>query len=437
MTAKPVLDVAYVSVCLSGLRGGAYLMYSFARGVSDLRLGDVSFFSIELDRLSKNKVSSLLAPSNRVKLFFVEMPPESTVLLFSKVRAAINDVATYNCVSMTQLYLRAAPSKLNLLPSKTLVDFLNFPKKDYDIVHMSLLESPFSSAVDFLKKKRCSSKTKFVCQIIYHPVPFSFVQKFSPIRIKAMVSAAKSFDALTCSTPYETNLFKALGVKNVHLIGEGIDLEFIESHSREIAKLSEELRAKLGLDNGKIFVVLFIGSRDRLKGYYNSIAAFNNLVSKGIDDVLFIAIGRRNLADTTVEAYTTSSIEAKLKKKGKFVCYDFVKEELKYALISLSDVLVVPSLVETVPLAVLEAWAFKKPVIVAKIPTVLSVTGNDSAVVTEFGQIGQIENGYLALMKDEFYAKELGENGYSHVVYTYNLKTIAGKLATLYQEIPG
>jgi glycosyltransferase involved in cell wall biosynthesis len=69
----------------------------------------------------------------------------------------------------------------------------------------------------------------------------------------------------------------------------------------------------------------------------------------------------------------------------------------------LSDVIVLPSARETIPLVFLEAWAFKKPVIGSYLPTISSITltGEKSAHLIPFGDVRKLIEAMHILIEDK------------------------------------
>ncbi len=424
------MKVAYVSALLSELRGGPYLMFNLANTVSSTDMGSISFYSLETGVFNSAKVINLLTPEKQLRVRFVDAHLGPDRYPLSELQTIIQDAFTYGKITLSQVYFRMTSARLRILPSKVLVNLFSYLSKNYDVVHVGALETPFSSSIKFARNKK--AKSKFVCHLIYHSVPYYLPQKLASVRQKFLLEGANSYDAVTCSTPFEANMLRSLGVKNVHFVGEGINMDYIEQHRVLFEEKSSAFKSRKNIAKSKTFIVLFIGFRSKLKGYYDALVAFNNMLGSGENNLLFIAIGRSDKSD---ESKVIDSIENDLQQSGHFISYDYVTEEDKYVLIATSDVVVIPSLYETISLVMLEAWAFKKPVVVADIPTVVSVTGRDSALITKFGDRKQIEQALLSLLNNPNYGRELGANGYNRVCSTYNLNAIAKKLATIYSEI--
>jgi glycosyltransferase involved in cell wall biosynthesis len=237
-------------------------------------------------------------------------------------------------------------------------------------------------------------------------------------------------DAITTSTPYEYEFLRKMNLSNVYFVGEGVDLDFIRSNANVISEKFREIRRDLEGKN----VFLYIGGKSYLKGYFHFLEAIRLLVRQR-KDVIALSVGKRNPNDPYSVAI--EYLEARLVNEGYLKTYENIGEIEKFAMIMSSDVVVLPSARETIPLVFLEAWAFKKPVIGSLLPTVSSValSGGKSAHLVNFGNVKELKDAMDIMLEDKEYARHLGITGYRKIVEIYNLKSVGERLVKIYRKI--
>jgi glycosyltransferase involved in cell wall biosynthesis len=261
---------------------------------------------------------------------------------------------------------------------------------------------------------------KTVVHSIYHIMPKEMLKWETCLGILSRV------DAVTTSTPWEQNAFKSCGLSRVFFIGEGVDVDHI--------------RAKqLDHSAGDKFTITFLGPRSYHKGYYHGVLAVNNLCRRvGYHNVQMVVIGREiiepvplNLKRKALNAYKD------LKQHGCIDEHSFVSEEEKIKYLCKTDVVLLPSIAETIPLVALEAWALEKPSLLCDIPTVRSVIGQEGngALLVKFGDVAEIQKKLEVLYENKNLLASVGLRGYQILMNFGSLKNISERLIRTYTNL--
>ncbi len=109
------------------------------------------------------------------------------------------------------------------------------------------------------------------------------------------------------------------------------------------------------------------------------------------------------------------------------------------ALYNVSDIMIFPVTQMKgkfdVPLAMIEPYACKKPVIASDLPIFEEFSSKEINVIIKNGDKNELKEAILGLAKDTKKRKELGENSYEFVHKTFNISEIAKKYTKLYDKL--
>jgi len=413
-------------------------MVNFARAIARKEPGwTVRVYSVE-----DCTHSPLLSSCGMITPVVVPMSLKRSRLL----RSTIVNSALYGCVTPNSMLSTLAslsydtcdadPQQIRLLVRRI--------SQENDIVHAGAWHAAYSSAISIGKRSGAfPAGTKYVCHALYHSTPLppaggplrkhlgpSVARKVLDVLSSACMRATLSeFDATTVSTPYEYLVMRRIWLRSVHFIGEGIDLEYVENNKDHIVR-----RAMPLCKSGQTGTVAFVGARCYRKGYYHLLKAVESLLTSG-EIVRLLAVGTRTPEHDAAMYNKITNLEAKLLRKGLFSSFEKVSEIQKYAVIAASHVLTLPSLDETIPLAVLEAWSLHKPVIVSELPTILSLGTKEGGLLVRFGDIEGIAHAIYRLLTDNRYGRILGEAGYRKVAEEFSLARVGERLVTLYRSL--
>ena len=175
------------------------------------------------------------------------------------------------------------------------------------------------------------------------------------------------------------------------------------------------------------FVMLFLGRKIEYKGLDVCLTAFMGLRQK-IDNAYFIAAGPET-------EYSTN-----LWKNGpapdSLIVLGRVNEETKRAVLSSADVLVLPSVGEAFGIVFLEAWAYRKPVIGAAIPSVSSIVDDGvNGYLVPPHNARLVEKRLLSMAQDNELRTRLGRNGRHKLESRFTVEALADVVEGTYQRI--
>ena len=177
--------------------------------------------------------------------------------------------------------------------------------------------------------------------------------------------------------------------------------------------------------------------------YEDEIAFIGRLVFyKNLDVVLkAVSIVPRNNFKLTVlgngpmrNHWEKLAIEYGVSKKVNFRGYVSHGEKLK--VLRRVSALVLPSIFEGFGIVILEAWAFKKPVIVADVSPLNEIVehGRDGFVADPYNPEEWAK--YIKmLLEDRDLARKIGENGYRKLIDQYTVEKTVNKFEQLYKEV--
>jgi glycosyltransferase involved in cell wall biosynthesis len=425
------MKILYLTSHLSEIRGGPLLMLNFAKSVKAIE-PNITIALISLEEKPCKCPSAIPYNNIKVSFFHADSSHGSHIFAQSIHKSPLSSLAMLSSYKTLSFDF----NRVN--------HFLEVIGKNYDIIHGESWQSPYTVSRAFFLNGKPLNKARFVCHVLFHPTIYAdpsstftklFGRKLSiPLRAfyeqYSLKEILSRIDASTTSTPYEYKLLRKMNLDNVYFVGEGIDIDFIHNNIHLIFEKSGKIRRESGGKN----TFLYIGGKSYLKGYYHFLEAIRLMV-KDRKDVTFISIGKLDSNDPYV--YIIKSLESKLISEGYLKTYENISEIEKFATIMASDVIVLPSARETIPLVFLEAWALKKPVIGSLLPTISSValSGEKSAHLVNFGNVKELKDAMNVMIEDKRYAHRLGNAGYRKVIETYNLKSIGERLIKVYKKI--
>ena len=181
--------------------------------------------------------------------------------------------------------------------------------------------------------------------------------------------------------------------------------------------------------NGKNFQILFLGFLVPSKGIFDIFEIIKFFLKNSEINIQFIIAGKGDL-----ENYVIDSIKKyKLNKIVKYV--GWVSGVEKQKLLENSDILLLPSYNEGMPICILEAMSYSLPIISTKIAGIPDLVSNDfNGYLFEPGQIEQFYQALLNLYKNRQLVLRLGRNSYKKV-QSFSTDKIFKKLIRIYLEI--
>jgi glycosyltransferase involved in cell wall biosynthesis len=174
--------------------------------------------------------------------------------------------------------------------------------------------------------------------------------------------------------------------------------------------------------------VLFLAWLHEDKGVLDLMRAMP-IVLRSVPDATFVLAGSGD-ADSIANLARSLRVEHALRLPG------WVNGEGKDELLRQSDVFVLPSYYEGLPVGVLEAMACGVPVIATRvggIPDVIKDRVN--GLLLEPGQPEALARALIAMLTDDALRSRLREAAHSTVYKRYSAGSVIGRLETLYREL--
>lgn len=152
------------------------------------------------------------------------------------------------------------------------------------------------------------------------------------------------------------------------------------------------------------------------------------IVSEKVKNVKFFMVGDGELKEDIL------ALTNKLNVQDKIVFSPF-RSDVK-ELLNLSDVFVLPSLWEVVPLGLLEAMSMEKACIATNIDgTNEALNDNENGLFMEPNSYEQLAEKIILLAENKELKKSLGEKARKTVVEKFDLKELVGKNELIYEEL--
>jgi glycosyltransferase involved in cell wall biosynthesis len=209
---------------------------------------------------------------------------------------------------------------------------------------------------------------------------------------------------------------------------------FIDTNKFSPRILDKELKSKLKISD-EDFVVIFVGSLAPRKGIENLLAACKKL-DKQMRFKLLIVGG--HFFDKNEEQRRLKYYSALAKEQGVEQTVIFTGSVANRSLpyyINISDVLILPSLVEGFPRVLVEAMACEKPVIATNLPGISEMVRNgENGLLIEPGNVDDIAKAITFLYNNKEKARHMGKKARETVEKKYSLDTIVISWLQIYRE---
>jgi len=233
---------------------------------------------------------------------------------------------------------------------------------------------------------------------------------------RIMYKVLSDTERILVNTDYERDYLITKGIEKEHIsiVGDGINPQDFNSSN------PQEFRQKYDIGNAP--VVLFVGRKEKGKGI-DTLVDSMRIVWRKIPQAKLIIAGTRTLYSKAIEK-KVSSLDGR--KRRNIILIDNFEDSEKPDLFASCDIFAMPSKVESLGIAYLEAWASGKPVIGCRIGAVASLIeqGKDGILV-EYGNYHELASAILKLMGNEDLRRKLGGNGKKKACgkYTWDIIT--------------
>jgi len=302
-----------------------------------------------------------------------------------------------------------------------LIKYLRKIKNDFDILHY--LFTPTKQNSFLIKKFAGHGKAKSI-----QTIATLREDLFSREEIKKLMFG----DIIITYSKYAKGTLEKMGFKNVEQIYPGIDLDLYSPAPKNIS-----LMQQLGITFDD-FVVVYPGEFTRLgniNNLINKIIQYSNILNKNKIKIV-LAFRVKNKKDFEKKEELKKILKEKKMESQILLPETFTTMEKVY---NLSNVVIFP--VENmkgkfdVPLAIIEAMACAKPVIISNIPILHEFTNSQNSVKIEDGDPKKLMESVLNLYQDKKRREAIGKNARKYVEENFDIKKIAEKYKQVYENL--
>ncbi|MFA5985801.1 MAG: glycosyltransferase family 4 protein [Parcubacteria group bacterium] len=250
---------------------------------------------------------------------------------------------------------------------------------------------------------------------------------FSDMEMKEMMFG----DIITTYSDYAKNKLKALGLVNVHKIYPGIDLTDYQPREKDHTLLESSGFTK---DD---FIINFTGEYIRLGAMDTVITSFISVAQKIPSARLSLAVRVKNERD----AQKKKRVIAKLKENNLLHKVSFHDSGIYKMsdIYNLSDISVFPVSDMRgkfdIPLAVIEAMACGKPVIISDLPILQEFSNDKNSVMIPKNSPKALTTAIIDLYENKEKRETLGKNASAYAHQNFNIQKSAQEYITLYNTL--
>lgn len=250
---------------------------------------------------------------------------------------------------------------------------------------------------------------------------------FTPEQLKEMMFG----DIITTYSEYAKSKLVDLGFTNVHKIYPGIDLDEYQPREKNSLELQ---KAKFKKDD---FIINFSGEYIRLGAMDTVIESFIEVSKKIPSARLSLAVRVKNIED----ARKKNEVVTRLKKENlleKVSFHDSGNYKMS-DIYNLSDISIFPVSDMKgkfdIPLAVIEAMACKKAMILSDIPILREFSSTENSIVIERESPLELADNILYLYDNPEKRNELGVNALNYVRENFNIQKSAQEYLKIYRNL--
>jgi glycosyltransferase involved in cell wall biosynthesis len=234
----------------------------------------------------------------------------------------------------------------------------------------------------------------------------------SPIECYCMKNADRIFTFSSMDTRMISDRWS---LRNAKLLGNGVDIEdFKGAQPIQLSDIDPAI-------SREATVITFIGRLTKSKGLDVLIKAFNMLLKE--EEVVLLLIG-----DGPEEKHLKKLVERNVFFLGR-------RRNIA-GFLKASDICVVPSLYEGLPIALLEAMASETAVVASRVGAIPDIIEEGkNGLLVEPGNIEELVDKILFLVREPAEAKKLSRNAYSTVRRHFSWKKISNRVYEAYETL--
>ncbi len=112
-----------------------------------------------------------------------------------------------------------------------------------------------------------------------------------------------------------------------------------------------------------------------------------------------------------------------------------VVDEKKYQYFRTSDIFILPSFAEGLPIALLEAMACELPVISTRVGGIPDLVDRENGILIEPGDARGLTKALEILIKDKKLRETMGANNRKKIINNYSISIMVDKIINIYNDI--
>ncbi|MGL5244953.1 MAG: glycosyltransferase, partial [Sarcina sp.] len=170
----------------------------------------------------------------------------------------------------------------------------------------------------------------------------------------------------------------------------------------------------------------FIGRLHEQKGIIPFIKEFVNY-KDNFNDSKILLVGNGEQEEQVKDLLKELNLEE------YFILTGFQNDVYKFY--PIIDIFFLPSLYEGLPMVILEAMAFKKPVVSMNVGSISEVVNQETGIIVNEGEYKNFINKLVEMKSDKTKAKVYGENAYNFINKNYNIHSYVKKIEEKYMDI--
>lgn len=286
-------------------------------------------------------------------------------------------------------------------------------KKEVDIAHIHMSYKGSFSRTNLLVKLFY----KFKIPIIVHLHGSEFREWYNSLSERRQMSIKKMIS--------RTNKFIVLGEK-----WESFIKEIAPSARVAILPNSVSCRNENATWNSSPFTIIFLGVLIKRKGLFDLLSAFSVALEKSLVPLKLIIAGDG-------EEYSALNQVVKNKGLSEFIKFSgWISSDEKFRLLKKSQVLILPSYNEGLPMSILEAMSFGLPIISSDVGSIDEVViHNENGFLTSPGNIEMLSEYIVSISSDRERWENMSKSAKILSHSKFSEKAYFDKLIMIYREI--
>ena len=283
--------------------------------------------------------------------------------------------------------------------------------KDIDLVHIH------SGDINSFKRKLCFVKLAFLfsCKIVYHHHGGGFMDQYQALSKKWKKRVKYNFekvDLLIClSNSWKANIQQIAPNATIEVIPNGISLPILASKKNDT----------------HIIRLTFLGLIVDRKGIFDLVKVIKRLINDG--NKVQLTIGGNGETTRLLNLIKKYNITKRVKYSG------YIQAKKKDCLLRHTDIFVLPSYAEAMPMSILEAMAYAVPVVstyVGGIPEL--VIDGETGYLIDPGDLDALYEKISLLIQSKDIRRDFGNKGRLLIENKYNIDIISQKLSEIYNS---